>query len=199
MNLRIADRIRDTESSYWEALFLLIILAYVLLLVYTAWGYSGDPRLFPLLIGVPLVGIIVLRVVMLLSTRFNVSSGGALQSVTTELEDAGEDDSGPVNDIVRYRRQIETIGWLCGLTACTWALGFQIGLIIFVFTFVYTYERDTVRAAGAALITYAIIYTLFIRLLSVILNEPALLPDSIAELLPAVLFATTALSGVTGW
>lgn len=196
---RVADRLRDTGPRHWEALFLGSIFAYVLVLVITARGYAPDPRLFPLLIGVPLLGLILLRVTMLLSDRFDVAAVGMFDQVTADLDDVDEDhDDGSVDDVIRYRRQVESIVWLCSLVALIWALGFQIGLVIFVFTFVYTYERDVVRAAGATVAAYAIVYLLFVRLLSVQLFEPALLPDSIVELLPATLSAVAGLAGVAG-
>ena len=196
LGLRISSRLRDTGSRYWEALFLTFILAYVFLLIYTALGYAEDPRLFPLLVGVPLTGLILLRITMLLSSRFTVSSEGMFRDVGTELEGDSEEDSEAIDDLVRYRRQLETITWLCSLTAFIWAFGFQIGLVIFVFAFVYTYEQNATRAAGATVATYGIVYLLFVRLLSVTLLEPALLPDSFVELLPAVVFGLAMLPGV---
>lgn len=186
---RFADLLRDAESRYWESIFLGLILAYTLVLIAKALGYAPDPRLFPLLIGVPLVALILVRVTMLLSDRIDVSSGGMFEDVTAELSDAGEDVGPEYDTLTTYRRQIEIIAWLCGFTALIWALGFQLGLVIFVFAFVAVYEDDLKRAFVATVIAYGLVYVLFIQLLSVSLHDPALLPSSIADLLP----------GFAGW
>lgn len=181
---RFADLLRDAEGRYWESVFLGLIMAYTLVLVVTALGYGPDPRLFPLLIGVPLIALILVRIGMLLSDRIDVRSGGVFQEVTAELADAGEDAGPQYDTLERYRKQVEIVAWLCGFVALIWAIGFQLGLVIFVFTFVAIYEGDLRRALAATIIAYGVVYLLFVQLLSVSLYDPALLPDSIADLIP---------------
>lgn len=179
----IASRVRRLERKHWESLFFLLLLSYTVVLVVRANGYSSDPRLFPLMIGLVLIGLVVVRVTMLLSDRFSGVGGGMFESLSEELKDADE-ATRERDRLTRYRIELSMVGWVVGLLALVWALGFQLALIIFVFVFVYVYEDSARRAALTSLLSYALIYLLFVQLLSVTLYEPNLLPESIVELIP---------------
>lgn len=183
---RAGQAIESIESRYWEALFFLVLLAYDLLLVYVATGYSEDPRLFPLLMGVPLAGLIIVRIAMLLlADRFDFDSGGMFESVTSDLdieetEEGGQAGSGTLE---QYQSELATMGWIAGLLALVWAFGFQISVVVFVFTYVLYYERDLQRAVLATVVAFGLVYLLFIQLLSVPLYEGALLPEFLKNIL----------------
>ncbi|MFB6097342.1 MAG: tripartite tricarboxylate transporter TctB family protein [Haloferacaceae archaeon] len=180
---RSGHPIEGIEDRYWEALFFLVLLAYDLVLVYTATGYGEDPRLFPLLIGIPLAGLILVRVGMLVfADRFDFDSGGMFESVTSDL-DVEEGGEAPPSKLAQYRSELATIGWIAGFLVLVWALGFQISVVAFVFAYVLVYERDLKRAVLATAIAFGLVYLLFIELLSVPLYEGALLPEFLLRLL----------------
>jgi hypothetical protein len=164
-----------------EALFILVLGAYVALIVATATGYSQNARRFPLVIGVPLLGLILLKVVILVGgDRLSLPATG-LVSDMIDLDTGGEDT---IASWMRRRREIEMVAWVGLFVALVWALGFQVGGVLFTAAFVFRYERDVVRALLAGAVTYAIVYLLFIQLLNRRLVDPALLPDAIVQVLP---------------
>ncbi|WP_158599381.1 tripartite tricarboxylate transporter TctB family protein [Halobellus sp. Atlit-38R] len=172
---------RRLDSNHFEALFIGLLFTYTLLLIYTALGYGSQPRLFPLLVGGPLLGLIILRLDLLLTNHIQLGSSGVFQDMTDGLMD---DEPNPIDPMTKYRREAEIILWLVTALVLVWAIGFQIALVVFVFLFVYSHERDLIRALGSTLIAYGIVYLLFVQLLSVNLYEPALLPESIMNTLP---------------
>ena len=176
--------LRQTErldSNHFEALFMGLLLTYTLLLIYTALGYGSQARLFPLLVGGPLLGLILLRLDLLLTNHIQRGSSGVFQDMTDGLRD---EESSSVDAMTQYRRESEIILWLVTALVLIWAIGFQIALVVFVFLFVYSHERDLIRALGSTVIAYGIVYLLFVQLLSVNLYEPALLPDPVMSTLP---------------
>lgn len=169
----VEDRLQWLDKRYTESLFLGALFTYTLLLVTTALDYGPKPQLFPLLAGIPLLGLILLRLGMLNVERLRFDSGGMFQGLTDDMrEDEMVEDA-----TARYGREAEIILWLAGALALIWVAGFQIALLAFVFLFVFYHERDLYRAVGSTLLAYALLYVLFIELLSVELYQPALLPD----------------------
>ena len=164
-----------------EAVFVLFLGVYVSVIVFTAIDYSQRARRFPLVIGVPLLGLILLKAVLLLGgDRLSLPTTG-LVSDMIDLETGGDDE---VDAPTRRRREVEVVAWIGLLVGIIWGTGFQVGSVLFVIAFVYRYQRDIKRALLVAGITYAVIYLLFIQLLNRRLVEPALLPDIVVQLLP---------------
>lgn len=177
-----ASLVRRLERRHWESLFFLVLLSYTVVLVARASQYGSQPRLFPLVIGVTLIALILVRITMLLSDRFSVAGGGMFESLSGLTDD--EEETQQRDTLARYRIELSMVGWVLALLALIWALGFQLALVVFVFAFVYVYERSAPRAVATAVLSYALIYLLFVQLLSVTLYEPNLLPDFIVELIP---------------
>jgi len=174
----LPDRI---PRRFREALFILLLGGYVTIIVSTATGYSQNARRFPLVIGVPLLGLILLKIVILVGgDRLSLPATG-LVSDMVDLDTGGDDDLASWS---RRRREVEMTAWIGLFVVLVWALGFQIGGILFTASFVFRYERDLKRALLAAGVTYAIVFLLFIQLLDRGLTEPALLPEVIVQLLP---------------
>jgi hypothetical protein len=171
---RVPHRVR-------EAGFVLLLGAYVSVIILKAVDYSQQARRFPLVIGVPLLGLILLKTVLLVGGgRLSLPATG-LVSDMVDLDTGGDDHAGA---LIQRQREFEVIVWIGLLVGMVWGLGFQVGGVLFVAGFVFRYQRDPKRALLVAAITYAIIYLLFIRLLNRRLVEPALLPDVIVQLLP---------------
>lgn len=174
----LPDRV---PRRFREAIFVLLLGVYASVIVFTAIGYSQRARRFPLVIGVPVLGLIVLKVALLLGgDRLSLPATGLVSDVVS-LDTGGSDD---IDASTQRRREVEVIGWIALFVGLIWALGFQVGSVLFVAGFVFRHQRDPKRALLVAGITYAIIYLLFVRLLNRRLVEPALLPDFVVQVLP---------------
>lgn len=183
------DRLRSVDDRQWEILFFLLLLGYSSLLVYEAWGYGSDARLFPLLVGVPLLGMLLVKIGLLLfGDRIDLSDSDTFGSVTSEIEgtddseDTGEDTE--LDTLVRYRREYEMVGWTFALIGLIWLVGFRLSILVFVPAFIYRYERALKRALGVTVFTWVATDLIFVRLLSVTFWEGVIVPDWIIQLLP---------------
>jgi hypothetical protein len=158
---RVFMFIENTDGRYWAVTFFLGLIAYTGLLVVEALTYSDAAQLFPLLIGVPLLGLIVLDIGLVL---FGDQIG--IESVDLFEEIVSLDEEGEMRSLVdQYRREFEMILWVGVSVALIWLLGHVIALSVFVFVFIYTYERNLKRAVLATAITFGFVYLLFIVLL----------------------------------
>lgn len=181
--------LRSVDDRQWEILFFLLILGYSVLLVYEAWGYGPDARLFPLMVGIPLVGMLVVKIGLLLfADRIDLSENDMFGSVTSDLDDsediAESEETSKFDTLVRYRREYEMVGWTFVLIGLIWLLGFRLSMLVFIPVFIYRYERAPKRAVGVTIFTWIATDLIFVRLLSVTFWEGVIIPDWIIQLLP---------------
>lgn len=164
---RLADRgferLADVDERYLATLFFLGLLAYILALIYESLGYSADARLFPLIVGVPLAILLVAKVLLLLlQDRLDLHVVGLFEDVG-DLNIASTREVGDKS--VQYRREFSMILWIGGLLLLIYLFGNLAAVPIFIFAFIFAYERDLLRAAIAAIVTFAFIYLLFVQIL----------------------------------
>jgi hypothetical protein len=160
---RAFGKISGVDGRYWAALFFGLILLYVALLVVEALGYSSDPRLFPLVVGVPLLVLIAGQIVLLVfRDQLGIESVDLFESIQ-ELE--GSDDKHDMDPVERTRREFEMVVWSLISFGVIWLFGHLIALVIFVFGFIYVYERDLKRALLATAVTFGFVYLLFVYIL----------------------------------
>lgn len=161
----------DVDDRLWPGIFFGGVGLYTLAVVFKSLGYSPDARLFPLVIGVPFLGLVVLQLALLLfEDRLDLES-----ATIFDLEDRFDVVSTEdVEPAIRYRREFGMFVWLAGVTVLLWAVGFLPTLAAFLFSFVWYYERDLVRAAIVTAITYGFVYGFFIRLLGAPIYRGAL-------------------------
>lgn len=156
------ERLAGVDSRFWSGLFFGLIGLYTLAVVLEATTYGSAARLFPIVVGVPFLGLVALKLLLL-------AAGDRLDLESTELFEVRErfehSDEVDVPAAVRYRRELEMALWLAGLTLVLWAVGFLLALVVFLFTFIAVYERDLLRAGLAAGATYAFVYGFFVELL----------------------------------
>lgn len=158
----------EVDGRYRSAAFFLGVGAYVLLQVFTALGYRPDVRLFPLVIGIPLLGLIAAQVVLLLfGERLGFRMTDLFENVT-QMEFEGIVD---IPDDVRYRREFEMVVWTAALIVLVWLVGIMVAIAVFVFVFIYAYERSLTRSLVAMVVTYGFVYVLFIQILDAVLYE----------------------------
>lgn len=158
------DRLANVEGRYLAILFFSVLLLYTLALVNQALGYSEAARLFPLIVGFPLLAMLVVYILLLaLQNRIDVRTVGFFDDVGN----IGEEVSGTVemDRSDRYRREFSMVLWVGSLILLTWLIGNLVAVAVFVFTFIYVNERAFVRALLVAAVTFGFIYLLFVQIL----------------------------------
>lgn len=170
---RAFRKITDIDSRYWASLFFGLLFVYVGLLVSQALGYASAPRLFPLIIGVPLLLLIVVQVVLLVfQEQLGIKSDDLFESIQ-QLEDTTEETDEEA--AVEQTRQESKMIVLSVLSfVLIWLVGHMVALLVFVFGFIYLYERNLTRALLATALTFGFIYLLFVVILGASLYEGAL-------------------------
>lgn len=158
------ERLAAVDSRYFATVFFLALLGYTLALLQEAIGYSADPRLFPMIVGVPLVLLLVAKILLLLfGDRFDLRT-------VDFFEDLGEMDvaaTGGVTDrAARYRRELSMVAWIGGLSVLIYLFGNLVAVPVFIFAFILAWERDPLRAALVAAVTFAFIFLLFVEVLN---------------------------------
>lgn len=170
---RLFTLVQRVEGRYWSTVFFLGLFGYTLLLVVEALGYSGPARLFPLVIGVPLLGLIVVKVVVtLFKERLGIQSIDLFEDIQ-EFE--GDEELDAPAERQQYRRELETALWVAFAIVSIALFGHLFGLLVFVFGFVYAYERDLLRAGVATAVTFLFVYLLFKAILGASLHEGLLI------------------------
>lgn len=162
------EALAEVDGRYRSAAFFLGVGAYVLLQVVTALGYRPTVRLFPLVIGVPLLGLIAAKLVLLL---FGDRLGIRMADLFEDVAQMEFDEIEEIPDAVRYRREFEVVLWTTGLIVLVWLVGIMPAIAVFVFSFIFAYERSLPRALFAMLLTYGFVYVLFIQILDAVLYE----------------------------
>lgn len=163
------DRLSKVDDLYWELLFYGIVFVYTAVLVGIAFDYRPDARLFPVVVGTLLLGLVLLKVAVLGLSRWrDYSVGQTFGGIGGDFQNSDEADPSQerLDPPERYKRQIQMIGWLVLLIGSIWAVGFQITMVPFVFSFVYFYERNLGKAVVAAVVTLFMVYVIFIQILS---------------------------------
>lgn len=165
---RVFGFVERVDGRYWSTAFFVALFAYTLLLVVTALGYGSGAQLFPLVVGIPLLALIVTEIVILLfQERLGFESVDLFESVQ-QLEGTEEKTT---DRRQQYRREFEMALWVTLSVAVVWLFGHMVGLVAFVFGFIYAYERSTRRALVATVITFVFVYLLFVSLLGANLWE----------------------------
>lgn len=157
------ERLADVDGRYPATAFFLALLGYTLTLLFEARGYPADPRLFPVIVGVPLTLLLTAKILLLLlQDRIELQSVGLFEDLG-ELGVASID--GEDRRASRYRRELSMIGWIGALGALIYLVGNLLAIPVFIFTFILAYERDVVRAAFVSAVTFGFVYLLFVEIL----------------------------------
>ncbi|MFC6768281.1 tripartite tricarboxylate transporter TctB family protein [Natrinema soli] len=172
----VAKYVTWVSSKYWRAAFFVVLLVYTVGLLIQARSYSSDARLFPFMIGVPLILMIILYLVLTFSSRYSGSGSGIFDSITDEaLSDAGDEGAeGSDETTVRVQRELKMVLWVVSLLTVVYFFGFLNAFLLFLFLFVYTYEQSLLRATLITTLSLAFVQIFFVEFLSLPLWEGAL-------------------------
>lgn len=144
------------------AIFTLFILSLFVIGIYSAAEWQIQARLFPWVVGIPGLAMCVMQ---LFGDFFR--RGGASEDDTHGAMDLPVDRSVPVAVVVK--RAFNAFGWVLGLFATIWILGFVVAVPLFVFVYLSLQAREKIWISTA----YAIgILTLIIGVFHLILSVP---------------------------
>jgi hypothetical protein len=155
----------------FEAVFLLSLLSYSLVMVFELERYSSDARLFPLLVGIPLVLMLIVQILLLvLPDKFTPSSGGVFSDMTSSFNE-DTDGQASITRGVKIQRETTMVFWIISAILMIWLFGMVVSIPIFVFAFKFVYSKNLLSSTIVAGVVYALIDIIFIRLLNFIFWE----------------------------
>jgi Na+/proline symporter len=159
----VFERLAAVESRFLAMAFFGALVVYTLALVTQAVGYSDAARLFPLIVGVPLVVMLVVNLLLLaVGDRVDLQLVGFFDAVG-DIDAVSAESA--VDEAERYRREFSMVVWVGALIGLTWLIGNLAAVAVFVATFVYVHERDLRRALLVSGFTFGFIYLLFVVIL----------------------------------
>lgn len=165
MTRTTTDRLRllfQTETTYFLAGFYFLIFLYVLSTVVAAINYSPSARLFPLLIGIPLLILLTTKLVFILFVSPRTDSIGPFSHVYNTLL---ESDNQQPNEN-QQKDEAQTLLWITIAFLLIWLIGFYLAAYIFITAYIYYSERSLPRALFTSTITVLGLFGLFEEILS---------------------------------
>lgn len=166
-----------TEAQF-KLLFYGGTLVYLLVHLSLAWEWNWDNKLFPLLVGVPLVGLIVVQ--MLFVAKPDIRQRLVPDTESISMEGMLSDSTDERTSYERQYSEFEIVGWTIALAVLIFVLGFAYAMPLFVFAFVRSYTGRLVTAVRATAVFVVFTYLLFVVILNLQLWTGILgLPDPV--------------------
>ncbi len=144
------------------ALFTLVMLSVFIIGVYTAAEWQIQARLFPWVIGIP---ALIMCVLQLFGDFFRRAT--AKEDDVRGAMDLPVDRSVPTAEVVK--RAINSFGWVLGLFATIWLIGFVVAVPLFVLLYLTIQGREKPWLAVAYSVA---MLTLILGVFHTILNVP---------------------------
>lgn len=156
---------RVTIGAY---LFFLIWLLYLLVTAYN-WSAYRD-RLFPLLVGIPLLFFLVIKLVSLWQLEIiDKIVPSRPKGPEEEITSIDQDQDSGYSAEKRRKLEIRICAWIALLPVTLHYFGFILALPIYIFSFTYYLTKDLKKTVYFTLIFVIFIYILFIQLLNMII------------------------------
>lgn len=156
----------------WDLTFALALAGAFAWAVYEAQVFPEGARLFPLAIALPALALALLQAVLSLRARASVPAEEVADMA--EVPDIADEDTleGPE----RTRRTAEIAGWILGIFAAVFLLGFQLAVPLAAVAYLRIAAREGWFASVAvAALCWALVFGVFDRLLHVPLPPGVLL------------------------
>lgn len=143
------------------ALFTLVILLLMIGLVVTAKQWQYQARLFPWTIGIPTMLLCFLQLGM------DLFSGKKGDEDAAGVMDLPVDRSVPVAVVIK--RAVNVFGWIFGLYACIWIIGFILSVPLFLLLYLGLQAGETWKVA---VIYMAVMLVFMIGVFEMVLHIP---------------------------
>jgi len=127
--------------------------------VYQAIGWRMQARLYPFVIGIPMIILALIQVILdLRGYEPKQAADAAPVDIQRTLTVAPE---------VAFKRTINTFGWFLGFFAGIWLVGFSITIPVMVFSYMYFHGKEKLMLAAILTgVAFVFFWMLFVRLLN---------------------------------
>lgn len=140
------------------AIFSFCALVFFCVFVYQAHDWRMQARLYPWVIGIPMIVLAILQIFF------------DLKGIESKSDDAAPVDvqmAQNVEPAVAFKRTVNIFSWFFGFFIGCWLLGFSITIPIIVFSYMYFQGKEKFAlAATLTVIAFIFYYALFVRLLN---------------------------------
>lgn len=140
------------------AIFSFCSLIFFCVFVYQAMEWRMQARLYPFVIGIPMIVLAILQVFF------------DLKGIESKPDDAAPVDvqlAQNVDPAVAFKRTVNIFSWFFGFFFGCWLIGFSITIPIIVFSYMYFHGKEKiVLAATLTVIAFVFYYALFVKLLN---------------------------------
>ncbi len=142
-----------------QAIFSFVFLIFFIVFAYVAKDWRLQARLYPWVIGIPMVVLAIIQVIF------------DLKGIERKQEDAAPVDfqfSQPtLEPAVARRRAINMFSWFFGFFFGVWLLGFSLTIPLMVFGYMYIQSKEKLwLSLTLTAIAWVCFYALFVRLLT---------------------------------
>ncbi len=143
------------------AMFSLLALIFFCVFVYEAQAWRMQARLYPLVIGIPMLILAVIQFILdLKGVKAKESADGA----PMDFQFSGQKDLPP--EVVR-KRTITMFSWLFGFFFAIWLVGYPIAIPLLVFTYLKFQSGESWKlSVTLTVIAFIFFWMLFVRLLN---------------------------------
>ena len=141
-----------------HAIFSFIFLIFFIVFAYQAKDWRLQARLYPWVIGIPMVILAIIQVIF------------DLKGVEHKADDAAPVDfqiTQTVDPVVARRRAINIFSWFFGFFAAIWLVGFSIAIALMVFGYLKSQsnEKWTISIV-LTIVAWVCFWGLFVKLLN---------------------------------
>jgi hypothetical protein len=127
--------------------------------VYQAYEWRMQARLYPFVIGIPMIILAIIQVIFDLKGIESKADDGAAP-VDFQM-------SRTVPPDVAFKRTLNIFGWFFGFFFGCWLVGFTITIPVMVFSYMYFHGKEKLwLSATLTVIALIFFYSLFVRLLN---------------------------------
>jgi hypothetical protein len=164
------------------------LLIYVITHVVLARDWSWENKLFPYLVGFPMIVLIVVNLVLVKypSIRERFTATEKPTNKITEALSSSVDESETVTErAARHKAELGIVLWTISLPIAVYLLGFAWSLPPYVFVFILFYLRDLKAAITGTVLFTAFSYVVFLVLLNLRVYHGVLGLPNILEYVPS--------------
>lgn len=164
---------RPNDTSSWtipsyprvlEVIFYGVLLFYLLFLLVTAWKYSWDERLFPYLIGTPVLLLLIFQLIILRFPKIESQLAPTREPESTIERELDEQDDHERPPDERRRYEALMLLWVLALPLFIYLVGFAYGIPIYIFAFGWYFLKD-IRIALIMSVGFSLVFFLLFILI----------------------------------